>query len=40
MSLNDHFVAKGAKLEELKKLDEAAVQVFKEITKLGFRLID
>jgi prophage antirepressor-like protein len=41
MSLNDHFVLdKGAKLEELKKLDEAAVKLFKEISKLGFKLID
>ena len=41
MSLNDHFVLdKGAKLEELKKLDEAAVKLFKEISKLGFKLVD
>lgn len=41
MSLNDHFVLeKGAKLEQLKKLDEAAVILFKEITKLGFKLVD
>lgn len=41
MSLNDHFVIeKGARLEQLKKLDEAAVTLFKEITKLGFKLID
>ena len=41
MSLNDHFVLeKGAKLEQLKKLDEAAVTLFKEITKLGFKLVD
>ena len=41
MSLNDHFVIeKGARLEQLKKLDEAAVTLFKEITKLGFKLVD
>jgi prophage antirepressor-like protein len=41
MSLNDHFVLdKGAQLEELKKLDEAAVILFKEINRLGFKIID
>jgi dihydroorotate dehydrogenase len=41
MSLNDHFVLdKGAQLEELKKLDEAAVKLFKEVNKLGFKIID
>jgi hypothetical protein len=41
MSLNDHFVLdKGAQLEELKRLDEAAVKLFKEINKLGFKIID
>jgi prophage antirepressor-like protein len=40
MSLNDHFVDKGAKLEQLKALDTAAINVFKEITKLGFTITD
>jgi prophage antirepressor-like protein len=41
MSLNDHFVLdKGAQLAELKKLDEAAVKLFKEVNKLGFKIID
>jgi hypothetical protein len=41
MSLNDHLVIdKGAELKQLKALDEAAVKLFKEFTKLGFRLID
>jgi len=41
MSLNDHFVLdKGAQLEQLKKLDEAAILLFKEVNKLGFRIID
>lgn len=40
MSLNDHFVNKGARLEELAKLDKAAINVFKEINKLGFKIID
>lgn len=41
MSLNDHLVTdKGAELKQLKALDEAAVKLFKEFTKLGFRLID
>lgn len=41
MSLNDHLVTdKGAELKQLKALDEAAVKLFKEFTKLGFRLVD
>lgn len=41
MSLNDHFVIeKNAKLADLKKLDTAAVELFKEVTKLGFKIID
>jgi prophage antirepressor-like protein len=40
MSLNDHFVNKGASLDELVKLDRAAINVFKEIGKLGFKLVD
>lgn len=41
MSLNDHFVLeKGAQLEQLKRLDEAAISLFKEVNKLGFKIID
>jgi prophage antirepressor-like protein len=41
MSLNDHFVIEnGADLEELKKLDEAAISLFKEVLKLGFKIKD
>lgn len=41
MSLNDHFVLeKGAELEQLKKLDKAAILLFKEVNRLGFRIID
>lgn len=41
MSLNDHLVIdKGAKLEELVNVDKAAINLFKELSKMGFRLID
>jgi prophage antirepressor-like protein len=41
MSLNDHLVTdKGAELKQLKALDEAAIKLFKEFTKLGFRLVE
>lgn len=39
MSLNDLFVAKGAKLEQLKELDQAALVLFKEMSKLGINVI-
>lgn len=39
MSLNDLFVAKGAKLEQLKELDQAALVLFKEMGKLGINVI-
>ncbi len=41
MSLNDWLIAnKNAKLSQLKKLDEAAVTVFKELGKLGMNIIE
>lgn len=40
MSLNDHFVNNGAKLEQLVNLDKSAITLFKEIGKLGFTITE
>jgi prophage antirepressor-like protein len=40
MSLNDLFVAKGAKLESLKELDKAALVLFKEMSKIGIIAVE